>query len=135
MLEQPPSGESFTRVRSERAVNKERGGNSQLHMSGRDPSSHILSPKRNPWSLEILYEMCFNSKDFCRWSLLHDFSILLVKIMLCSKLHCQILFKLKQFRTRSHTVGSEMAVNKERGGVSQLHMSGRDPSSHILSPK
>ena len=64
--------------------------------SGEDSRMNFLRlAPRDPIHAGILYEMCFNLKlsgNEVHYTIL---KILLVKIMLCSKLHCQKLFKLK----------------------------------------
>ena len=53
-----------------------------------------------PCERRILHQMCFTLENLWQCSLLHNVSILLVKIVLCGKLHCQISFKLKHISYR-----------------------------------
>ena len=67
------------------------------------------------WSLSSstcdLYEKSFNSKLYGNEVYCTNASLLLIKIMLCSKLHCQKVFRLKLFSYKIRETSSR--VNSE----------------------
>ena len=81
--------------------------------------------RANHASTRILYEQGFNLKLWCREVYYTNALILLVKIMLCSKLHCIRVFKSKLFSykiTMKSPLSNELGTDKPvDSGLSLRH--------------